>query len=680
MPYGVAQGSRLHIAFVLPQAVFGVQFGRRLVQSGWGEMRLAAVTTVRNECDIVESFVRHNAVFFDHLYILDHRSIDNTSDILCGLVAEGLPLTVSRDDEGIFYQSLKMNRLIRQALWDHPWDFIIPLDCDEFLCAPDRAALERALAALDDGTIGVCSIVNYIPTVHDDGNEIDVLRRIVHRAQTVPEISCKIGKVVIPGAICKQEGFSLNEGHHGVRIDGWPVAEHQIEGLSLAHFPIRSPEQFTLRAVISRLAWSARSDYDPGWGWHYRAFCEQLKGKPAVSVADLTEAALLYVDIYLQPGSTPHRKVLVRDPVVPAYARLRFAELVAPKVLPPILDMAEFLLAELRETRPSSKQVTAGTVAGSSREADRPAEHRFQSFWHGGALSPYELLCLKSFIDCGHAVDLYSYDANLVVPPGVRLCNANELVPRDKASVYQADGFGKGSPAALANLFRYTLLAEKGGWWIDTDVICLTGRIPTVSTFFARQDADFVNNAILYFEARHPVMVQCRDQAKQLGRTVKGGDTGPRLLTRVLEEHGLIGQALPATLCYPVHYSEALDLLRPAKLPMLADRIEPSLFLHLWHAMLAFHGVQKSCLPPKGSLLRDFADKHAVVGWVGEYDERTLEQVVNLKAELHSHNDERNRLQANLEAMRTSASWRLTAPLRAGIRRAASFEFFRRRR
>ena len=72
--------------------------------------------------------------------------------------------------------------------------------------------------------------VNYIPTENDDPDERDVLRRIVHRAKTHPDISCKIGKVIIPGAVIRQPGFSLNEGHHGVCIDGRPVPERRSRG------------------------------------------------------------------------------------------------------------------------------------------------------------------------------------------------------------------------------------------------------------------------------------------------------------------------------------------------------------------------------------------------------------------------------------------------------------------
>jgi hypothetical protein len=316
-------------------------------------MRLAAVTTVRNECDVVESFIRHNAAFFDRLYILDHRSTDQTPVILRKLADEGLPLVLSHDENGIFYQGPTMTRLIKGAYRDHPWDFVMPLDCDEFIRMPDRTALEAVLADLDGATVGLADLVSYIPTADDEAKETDVPRRIVHRAKTIPDIACKIGKVAIPGAVIGRDRFSLSEGHHGVRIDGKPVPECRLDGLSLAHFPVRSIDQFIMRAILCRLAWASRSDYDPGWGWHYGTFIEQLKNRPIVSVADLTEAALLYADIYTEPEPTPHQKVLVREPLTLAYDRLRLTDLIDVAVLPPVLDMMDVLLGELRAARPA---------------------------------------------------------------------------------------------------------------------------------------------------------------------------------------------------------------------------------------------------------------------------------------------------------------------------------------
>jgi hypothetical protein len=132
----------------------------------------------------------------------------------------------------------------------------------------------------------------------------------------------------------------------------------------------------------------------------------------------------------------------------------------------------------------------------------------------------------------------------------------------------------------------------------------------------------------------------------------------------------------------------------------LAPQIEGALFLHLWNGMLTFGGVNKTCLPPKGSLLRAWIDKYPVDGWIGEYDERTLEQALDLKAELNARAEENIRMQSvlelqiaenerlkeaherqmaqnarsqlQLEAMRASSSWRLTAPLRVASQALAA--------
>jgi Glycosyltransferase sugar-binding region containing DXD motif len=129
-------------------------------------------------------------------------------------------------------------------------------------------------------------------------------------------------------------------------------------------------------------------------------------------------------------------------------------------------------------------------------------------------------LSLKSFVDFGHDFDLYSFDPHIAVPAQVRVRDAAELADRAEFFVYER-GFGKGSPAGFANLFRYYLLAERGGWWVDTDVVCLSDAIPDYPQFVARQVDGLVNNAVMRFERRHPVMLRCLELAAEKGRSVR---------------------------------------------------------------------------------------------------------------------------------------------------------------
>src|SRR5262245_44337282 len=95
-----------------------------------------------------------------------------------------------------------------------------------------------------------------------------------------------------------------------------------------------------------------------------------------------------------------------------------------------------------------------------------------QMLWIGERLSTLERLCMASFLAHGHEVHLYAYGAIEAVPPGTQLRDGREILPAANVFTY-ANGFGKGSPSAFANEFRYKLLLERGGVWSDTDVVCL---------------------------------------------------------------------------------------------------------------------------------------------------------------------------------------------------------------
>lgn len=317
----------------------------------------------------------------------------------------------------------------------------------------------------------------------------------------------------------------------------------------------------------------------------------------------------------------------------------------------------------------------------------------FQSFWWGEPLSPYEWLSLKSFVDCGHGFDLYSFDPHMAVPAGVRVRDAAELTSRAEFFVYES-GVGKGSPAAFANLFRYKLLAERGGWWVDTDVVCLSDTIPDYPRFVAQQDEELVNNAVMRFEPRHPVMLRCLERAAEKGRSVRWGDTGPLLLTQVMQELGETQGILAPSICYPIHHANALEVLRPSTLGSVTARVNGSQFLHLWNQVLIDVGVRKTYLPPRGSLLRRLVERHQIGGWVGEYDEAGLSEALetkarlraeirqraNLEAALRDCVEARDRLRSERDALLCSTSWRLTAPLRALSRSLASARRAVRRR
>ena len=113
------------------------------------------------------------------------------------------------------------------------------------------------------------------------------------------------------------------------------------------------------------------------------------------------------------------------------------------------------------------------------------------SLWIGDTLSPIELLTLHSFVHCGFVFYLWLYQplAN-VLPEGVELMNANEIIPEARIFKKKEDDpdfrVGKGSYGTFSDIFRYKLLYDKGGIWTDMDITCLKPYVFDSPYFFRK--------------------------------------------------------------------------------------------------------------------------------------------------------------------------------------------------
>ncbi|HXC01519.1 MAG TPA: glycosyltransferase [Opitutaceae bacterium] len=146
-------------------------------------------------------------------------------------------------------------------------------------------------------------------------------------------------------------------------------------------------------------------------------------------------------------------------------------------------DVEQLLAAKV--SRPA--QVTHAVKAKVKRAPAKPsptdhalsADNRIvHGLWIGPTLSKMELLTIKSFLRHGHEFHLWVYDKiQTPLPKEVVLQDANKIIPRSrifrKADTDTETGVGKGSCSPFSDLFRYKLLYQKGGYWVDMDVTCL---------------------------------------------------------------------------------------------------------------------------------------------------------------------------------------------------------------
>ena len=72
------------------------------------------------------------------------------------------------------------------------------------------------------------------------------------------------------------------------------------------------------------------------------------------------------------------------------------------------------------------------------------------------------------------AMDLSEFYSEIApaMPNNPALQDAAQILPRSHI-FHNQRGKGKGSLAGFSDLFRYKLLLDRGGWWVDADIFCL---------------------------------------------------------------------------------------------------------------------------------------------------------------------------------------------------------------
>jgi hypothetical protein len=221
----------------------------------------------------------------------------------------------------------------------------------------------------------------------------------------------------------------------------------------------------------------------------------------------------------------------------------------------------------------------------------------FNMFWHGGALSPLQRACMQSFIAHGHRLRVHTYD-EVDLPRGVETADAREVLPRDRLFLFE------GSPAPFADIFRYKLLFEDGGWWVDSDVLCRKADVPACDYYWAEQEPGDLNNAILKFPRHDPLCARLLQLGQQrAGRLTRWGQTGPAVVSEVLPKSPPAGHAGSTEDAYPIHWLQTHFFWVPGLASAVEARTRGSTFVHFWHSQFARMGMNLNAPPPKGSYL-----------------------------------------------------------------------------
>lgn len=224
-----------------------------------------------------------------------------------------------------------------------------------------------------------------------------------------------------------------------------------------------------------------------------------------------------------------------------------------------------------------------------------------------GTLSPLERLCLKSFVIHGHRVHLYSYDPIANVPDGVVLQDAGQILPRSLIFQNQ-NGKGKGSMAGFSDLFRYKLLLDRGGWWVDTDVFCLQPFDFAAPYVFGAEDKP-VASGVIKMPLGSPLAQRRFELASQVRPDTIIWNELVMILERSVRELDLMKYVLPPHVFSPIVWHEVPDYVRGKKSFIPGDE---SCAVHLYNEMWRRKKLDKWGVYPQASVISVLRRQ---VGW-----------------------------------------------------------------
>jgi hypothetical protein len=231
----------------------------------------------------------------------------------------------------------------------------------------------------------------------------------------------------------------------------------------------------------------------------------------------------------------------------------------------------------------------------------------FNFFWHGGPLTILNWVGVASFVRLGHTARLWAYDP-LDVPAGVVVEDASEIIPKEALFHFMNPVTGRPDVGPFSDLFRFKLLWMRGGWWSDTDVICLQRDIPPCDYAWAQITPEIDPSALapsqIKFPRRDSIIEQLYKNCLEASRAIQSREhLGPDVFSKTLA-----GYPKPASHWgsadefYPIRWIETFKLWLPEFRDEVAARARPAAFVSTMNSMHAYMNMADK-MPPHGSWL-----------------------------------------------------------------------------
>ena len=152
-----------------------------------------------------------------------------------------------------------------------------------------------------------------------------------------------------------------------------------------------------------------------------------------------------------------------------------------------------------------------------------------------------------SYIKHGYTYHLYIYkninNDIYNIPKEVIIKDANEILDSSEIFYYKNN-----SVSAFSNIFRFTLLYKKGGYWIDTDMFCIKKFIHENDYLFVSEPDIYykksvINAGILLFPKNDPILLDAINICKINKKKILSGEIhwglGPSTVKYLVKKYNL---------------------------------------------------------------------------------------------------------------------------------------------
>lgn len=237
-----------------------------------------------------------------------------------------------------------------------------------------------------------------------------------------------------------------------------------------------------------------------------------------------------------------------------------------------------------------------------------------QSLWIGGELSRMEKTSIGSFLEKGHDFDLYTYGSIKGIPRQVNVIEAREIL--DGSSIDKC--IDNKDYATLSDIFRYKLLFEKGGIWVDTDIICLrpfnfddehvfaSERVERQSRFEIKLPYRPVG-CVIKAPAGSEIIHYClKKSRKKEFENIEWAEVGPDLLDITVEEFSMDECVYPPYKFCPIPWWKWRDFIKDDLKTRTKEKIKQYLLnpysYHLWNSKWSEGKANKNKKYPKRTI------------------------------------------------------------------------------